>query len=194
MAITKVSNSGFKSGMTKYDSFLAGNEAYDPAATWLIQRVAGTGSSGSITFSSIPQTYQHIQIRALANTNAGANAYLMLQVNGDTGSNYANHGLYGDGSSAFAYGNASDTKITQNLIFNSSTSHGVQIIDIHDYANTSKYKTTRTMSGDDLNGSGRIYLTSGLWMSTSAVTSITLYSTSGSFTTSSTFALYGFTG
>lgn len=166
-----------------------GGSSYESIAT-----ATGTGSSGTITFSSIPSTYKSLQIRSLVNTNAGANAYLMLQVNGDTGTNYANHGLHGDGTTASAYGNASDTKITQNLIFNSSTSFGVQIIDIVDYASTTKNKTVKTVSGDDLNGSGRIYLNSGLWINTAAITSITLYSTSGSFTTTSTFALYGIKG
>ena len=74
MAVTKISNSGIKTGVLKYDSMLAGNAAYDPAATWLIQRVNGTGSSTAITFSSIPQTYQHLQIRAIMKNAYTANA------------------------------------------------------------------------------------------------------------------------
>jgi hypothetical protein len=55
-----------------------------------------------------------------------------------------------------------------------------------------KYKTTRTFNGMDLNGSGWIYLQSGNWRSSSAITSITLNRQYGSnFAPYTQFALYG---
>ena len=69
---------------------------------------------------------------------------------------------------------------------------GVSIIDIHDYASSTKNKVIRTVSGNDQNGAGNIYLTSGLWLSTAAVTSITLFTTANYLNT--TFALYGVKG
>ena len=72
-----------------------------------------------------------------------------------------------------------------------ANSYGVNIIDILDYTNTNKYKTTRMISGYDVNGAtGFIQQSSGLWMNTSAINRIDLVS-SGNFTTASTFALYG---
>ncbi len=102
---------------TGYDgiSLLAGNAAYDPAGTFLIQRVAGTGSAGTISFTSIPQTYKHLQIRSIARDtyNDGSSILLDLQMqfNGDTGSNYTKHILTGTGSSATASGSASRTSM-----------------------------------------------------------------------------------
>lgn len=202
MAVTKLSNSGIKTGVLKYDSMLAGNAAFDPAATWLIQRVAGTGSAGTITFSNIPQTYQHLQIRGIVRCDVATTAtFGRMQINSDTGSNYAGHLLFGDGSAATATGSATQTYISSvaRIPGTSATSDvvGAFIIDIHDYANTSKNKTIRTFNGVDSNTANtnyRVQLSSGLWMSTSAITSISLYISSGNFTTSSSFALYGFKG
>ena len=68
------------------------------------------------------------------------------------------------------------------------------VIDILDYANTNKYKTSRGLSGYDANGSGLLYLASGLWMNTAAITSIEITDALGNFATNSTFALYGIKG
>ena len=67
------------------------------------------------------------------------------------------------------------------------------IIDILDYANTSKYKTVRIALGSDRNGSGEVGLFSGLWQSTAAVTTIAI-NCGQNYTTTSQFALYGIKG
>ena len=73
-------------------------------------------------------------------------------------------------------------------------SYGVNVIDILDYANTNKYKTLRVLTGIDVNGSGGyVQLSSGLWQSSSAITSITL-TNSTNYTTATQFALYGIKG
>jgi hypothetical protein len=176
---------------------LAGNAAYDPAATWLIQRVAGTGSSGVITFSNIPQTYQHLQIRVLARATSSGNN-INVTLNGNTGSNYAYHNVGGNGSIVFANGNATQTYMGFDDFTTVSSegtgTMGVGIIDIHDYTSTTKNKTLRGFGGRDNNGSGNIKLHSGLFVNTGAITSITLTHNASSFTTASTFALYGFKG
>jgi hypothetical protein len=64
-------------------------------------------------------------------------------------------------------------------------------MDILDYANTNKFKTTRTLTGSDLNGSGVVSLDSGSWRSTSAITSITFTARANLINTYSSFALYG---
>jgi hypothetical protein len=73
---------------------------------------------------------------------------------------------------------------------------GVTILDILDYANTNKYKTTRNLAGVDSNDTnGKISFESGSWRSTSAVSTITLISGTGSdFLQYSSFALYGIKG
>ena len=171
------------------------------AAFESIASATGTGSSATITFNSIPGTYQHLQIRMLGKTAtaaAGADA-LDITFNSDSGSNYVYHNLTGDGASATA--GASSTSTTFLRIgagagrANETDICAVSIIDIHDYASTTKNKTMRRFGGFDKNASGgSVILNSGLWMSTSAITSITISSTGGNFTTTNVFALYGIKG
>jgi hypothetical protein len=105
--------------------------------------------------------------------------------------------LYGEGSAAYAAQNVSQTFFRFYGLAYSSLTAGIMsgyVIDILDYANTNKYKTTRTLGGFDANGSGEQGLFSGLWMSATAVTSIDLIATSGNWTTDTRFALYGIKG
>ena len=167
-----------------------------------IASATGTGSAGSITFSSIPSTYTHLQIRALSqdtNTNDFAGSY-DVRFNSDTGSNYAYHRLYGDGDSVASVAGSSTTYINLDAASSRSgtpSTMGVGIIDIHDYASSTKYKTLRARAGADNNlaadGSYFINLYSGLWMSSSAITSITLIP-GNNFSTRTVFSLYGIKG
>ena len=157
-----------------------------------------SGGTSTITFSSIPSDYTHLQLRILARNTYGAGSdgdYIKVQFNSDTGSNYVEHQLGGNGSSASASAFTSQTAtFLQRLAATglSSSIFGATVTEILEYKNTNKYKTLRTLDGVDYNGGGSIYLTSGLWMSTSAITSITLNAGSGTgFEQYSTFALYG---
>ena len=166
----------------------------------------GSGGSTEINFTSIPSTYQHLQIRFIARStrNVGGNAATLVGVRVgnttiDTGSNYAQHALIGDGASALAGANSSITSMPLGYIsaFNATSSiFGAGVIDILDYANTNKNTTLRVLSGVDLNGSGQIRLSSGLWINTAAVNAIRLFDFNGSgdFVQHSTFALYGIKG
>jgi len=153
----------------------------------------GAGGQASIDFTSIPSTYKHLQIRGMATFTTATNA-IILQNNSDTGSNYAWHQLYGTGSVAGA--SASTTTTFQNIsVAPETTVTAVFVCDILDYGNTSKYKTSRSLSGYDKNGSGVIALRSGLWMNTNAITSLSLkYDSGGNFAQYSSFALYGIKG
>jgi hypothetical protein len=157
----------------------------------------GSGGQASISFSSIPSTYKHLQIRGIARTSAGGES-IRLRFNSDTASNYANHELYGTGSgSGAAYGEANVTSAFADYFAPStagSNTFGVGIIDILDYSNTNKFKTVRTLSGYDNNGSGAIVLNSNLWRSTSAIDTVLLYFGGGNLTQYSSFALYGIKG
>ena len=163
----------------------------------------GSGGSATVTFSSIPATYTHLQIRIFGQTSRGTygNDQMTMRVNGDTGSNYSSHILSGDGASASASGAATQTSINLSFKLGSTTSSafGAFIIDALDYANTSKYKTIRNLAGVDINGTissfgGEVELSSGLWQSTSAITSLTFTPVNANFTQYSSFALYGIKG
>jgi hypothetical protein len=154
--------------------------------TALATVAVGSGGSSTVTFSSIPSGYSHLQIRGISNATLSGG---YLRFNGDSGTNYATHYLNGNGSTASAGAVTSSTYIYG--ILNGSATYAASIVDILDYTNTNKYKTTRTLSGADENGSGYVNFTSGVWMNTAAVTSITLSPQSGNFAQYSTFVLYG---
>jgi hypothetical protein len=154
----------------------------------------GTGSSGTVTFSSIPSTYQHLQIRAIVKNSSSA-SYANMRFNSDSATNYNNHYLDGSGASVTAGANVSDDKLYfgYTTISTDTNTFGVMVVDILDYANTNKNKTIRSLNGRDTNGSGYIELASGAWRNTNAVTDISIFM-ANNFTTGSTFALYGIKG
>jgi len=77
---------------------------------------------------------------------------------------------------------------------NTASVFAAYVIDILDYANTNKYKTSRNLAGYDNNSGGRVSLNSGNWRNTNAITSITLTCRSDNFQQYSQFALYGIKG
>ena len=167
--------------------------AYDSISSTTLSATAS-----SITFSGIPSTYTHLQIRGIGRTNRATPAdmdSLFIQFNGDTAANYSDHALRGDGASATATSDVSYTGMEFYRLANlyvASTVMGAQIVDILDYANTNKYKTVRGLGGVDNNGSGQLALNSGNWRNTAAVTSIVLKPAVGTlFTAYTSFALYG---
>ena len=189
MAIVSI-KSKLKSG-----SFLVGNEAYDPAGYWSIASAVGTGSSNTITFDSIPSGYKHLRLVGYTYGSGGGASNARITFNSDSSSNYAIHQLYGDGTSVTATGYASQA-YAHYSVYNSSVGSAngipITIVDILDYGSTSKYKTLRALSGSDNNGSGRVYIYSGLWMSSSAITRIDLKNEDASnWSTSTRYALYG---
>ena len=165
-----------------------------PTAYTSIATGALSSSSGSFTFSSIPSTYTDLQIRWALISSTSSPVY--LQYNGDTtAANYAGHGIMGNGSTASSFGSTAEGGVyVAGLVgagITSSTYPGVGIVDISDYANTSKNKTAKSIFGIDANASSTnqtIELDSGLWLSTSAINQIKVL-WAGSVT--GTIALYG---
>ena len=157
----------------------------------------GSGGASSISFTSIPSTYSHLQIRAITRTTATGDvtgAFHRLNFNSDTGNNYTFHVMKGDGSTATAaaitpFGNALAERTS--TAFQSSGVFGALIWDILDYANTNKYKTLRALAGFDNNGSGQIALNSSSWMNTATVTQIDITPAANNWAQYSSFALYG---
>lgn len=157
------------------------NSYYQIATT-----TVGAGGAANIEFTSIPSTYTHLQIRGIGLiTSAGG---FTAQFNADTGSNYSWHQLYTEGSVVLA--NAGSTQTLMYIAYGagSATSPNAFVTDILDYKDTNKYKTIRSFSGNDLNGSGGVQRWSGNWRSASAITSIKV---TASFNQYSQIALYG---
>lgn len=161
----------------------------------------GAGGSATVSFTSIGGTYKHLQLRHSCITNRGTYAIEDLKVNfnSDTGANYSYHLLRGNGSTAVSGAAANASFIYLDVASGTSVSNffGVGVTDILDYSNTNKYKTTRSLTGIDTNGSvagefGRVALQSGSWRNTAAITSIVIAPLNGTqFNQYSSFALYG---
>ena len=163
--------------------------------------LVGSAGASTVTFSNIPQTYKHLQLRILGRTDrATAGDAIRIQFNSDTTSgNYRSHMLYGDGASVLSLNLGNTAGITSYAISAAGAGaniFGVMIIDFLDYGNANKYKTVRSLSGFDVNGSGgECHFSSGVWMSSSAITSLTIIPNVGTnFVQYSSFALYGIRG
>lgn len=168
-----------------------------------IQTATGTGSSATINFNSIPSDYKHLQIRYFTKTTNSSIYGMSMRLNGISTSSYSSHQLDGDGSSVSASGSASQTEMQ---LFTGLGSPGsdytnlgaVGIIDLHDYASTTKNKTVRSFTGYDFNYlysvAGSVGLRSGLFISTNAVTSVSITLAASNFSTQTVFSLYGIKG
>lgn len=158
---------------------MAAGMTYTPIAT-----ATGTGSSGVITFSSIPSTYTDLVV--VSSMIGTENAAVRMRLNGDTtSSNYSYTLLYGNGSSVGSTRELS----TQIYLGHANTSNpNASVVSINNYSNTTTFKNVLSR-GNQL--SQFVSAVIGLWRNTSAVNSITIVMDSGSFTTGSTFTLYG---
>lgn len=200
MAITRISQSSIKEGLEKYTSFYGGLSGalfgqYEAIATATV----GAGGASSIEFTSIPATYQHLQVRMTSRSNySQPEDSPGFRLNSDSGANYAFHFLRGNGSTASSSGDPNRTAVAfiQNSAGATSPTSvfGGLVCDILDYANTSKNTTLRGFGGYDNNSVGSLTVSSGVWMNTAAITSILIYpaGVSGNdWVQHSTAALYG---
>lgn len=158
--------------------------------------VVPSAGTSSITFSSIPSTYKHLQIRGIVRSSlASTAAGFIMRANGDSGTNYSAHNMGGSGASTQANAYTSNTYLyimpSAPAASQSSGIFGALVADILDYTSTDKYKTMRSFCGWDANGSGELYHASSQWMSTSAITSLSLLFTSSNLVQYSSFQLYG---
>ena len=196
MAVISIKNK-IKSG-----SLLVGNDPFELGDYQSISTITvGSGGTSSITFNSIPSTYQHLQIRGNTQvtfgSDPGGGGGVFLRFNSDSGANYTRHLMGGDGANIDVYGEASTNQaLIERFLYRSTNNsvYGSAVCDIVDYKDTNKYKTVRNLGGWDSNGTGQVYFNSSVWMSTSAISSITISSPTYLLKEFSTFALYGIKG
>jgi hypothetical protein len=169
--------------------------SYESIATVTV----GSGGTSVVNFNSIPQTYTHLQIRCIARrTGSGSgSATDWLRLNSDSGNNYTWHYMFGVSGTVASGASTSISKAyvvhtveggyPANVFANS-------IIDIYDYSSTNKNKTIRSTGGDENGSSGIVKVYTSAWLSTSAVTSITIDVDANDIAQYSQFALYGIKG
>ena len=152
----------------------------------------GTATS-SVTFTGLDSytDYKHLQIRMITEATSGSGENLLLTFNSDTGTNYARHQLFGNGSSVVSGADTSTTGIWTALP--SSVNFVSSVTDILDFSSTSKNTTVRTLTSGIFGGSNDDYilLRSGVYINTNAITSLTLTAISSNIATGSRFSLYG---
>jgi hypothetical protein len=175
-------------------SFLfAPSGAYESIASTTV----GSGGVGSVSFTSIPATYTHLQIRGIyripgnvlyfnVTTSAGVNYGVRRHyLSGGNGNNVwvgSNLGSSGNGTYIDLYvGGSMPANIFGGFVF-----------DILDYANTNKNKTFRSLGGYE-DAESTINLISGYFDTTNAITSIQIKGSS-TIAQYSSFALYGIKG
>lgn len=193
MSITRLTTNGLTG--TKYDTVSADNYYMEPIATQLL-----TSTAATITFDNIPQGYKHLQLRSISRLNVSDTGTEItgINFNGDTGANYARHGVYGN-STVGANANASQTTSNSGQIIQRSTNtsvFSVGVMDILDYSSGNKFKTIRNLTGgDDNTAGGWVGFYSGLWMNTAPITKIVLTPSAAiNYGVNSRFSLYGIKG
>jgi hypothetical protein len=170
-----------------------------------IATVTTPGGDSFLTFTTIPQDYKHLQIRGIAkdtySSGDGESTTITMRINDNTTSVYLGHFLRGNSAAASAGGSASATTSVDRLLSctfgNATNFFSAGIVDFPDYSSTTKNKTMYSLSGGNLNvttDKSNVYLGSGIFLSTAAITEIRITAPVSGFAVGTTFALYGIRG
>jgi hypothetical protein len=159
-------------------------KTYEPIAT-----ATGTGSSNTISFTSIPATYTDLVMVFDGTATSGGTAALAFTINGVvTGTLYSYLRIQGNGTSASSLSSANNNDAPFGFI--SSSNRSMSILNVMNYANTTTFKTTisRTQTSDATDGRVASYVNT--YRGTAAVNRLDILATQN-FSTASTFTLYG---
>jgi hypothetical protein len=156
---------------------------YTPIATTTLGSAAA-----SVTFSSISGAYTDL-VLVMSLKGATTSNQSKLQFNADTGANYSNTYLEGDGTNAYSGRRSSGNQIYDfaNYVSTAST-FSADVTHLMNYSNTTTYKTVLSRSNRPTSNTTANV---GLWRSTAAITSIVITANSGNYDVGSTFTLYG---
>jgi hypothetical protein len=157
-------------------------KTYEPIST---QTLAATAAS--VTFSSIPQTYTDLVMTVTTISSTTNYPYVVL--NSDTGTNYSKTWITGTGATVASSrdANTAISYITANSASITSSSF-ISIVHFMSYSNTITNKTFLSRSNSA--GSG-VDFQVNMWRNTSAITSIQILPNTGTWSSGSTFTLYG---
>jgi hypothetical protein len=161
-----------------------------------------TTTESSVVFSNLgdySSTYKHLQIRYAARTSFASNGEsIFMRINGDTGTNYSHHRLFGNGASVTSVNSFNTSVINVGFVASGAGSSifGSGVVDFLDSYSTTKNKTTRSLNGIHITNSDAVVsLGSGARYNTASITSLEFLSeTSSNFVAGSRFSLYGIKG
>ena len=159
-------------------------QTYTPIATFTM-----TGSTGTVNFTSIPQTFTDLILVMQGGADSAANKYNWMQYNSDTGTNYSTTQLWGNGTTtgSLRWTNRSNINMEYNS-FPTTDLNCIHIAQIQNYSNTTTYKTCLIRAG---RATAATEITVGIWRSTTAITSIKVESDTSNYQSGSTLTLYG---
>jgi hypothetical protein len=147
------------------------------------------GSSQTVTFASIPNTFRDLRIVLTVGGTTSTGSGIKFNTDTDYSNNYSRVVMTGNGSSASSFANSGSGNPAANHDAGALRTNGQLIIDIMDYSATDKHKTF--LARQDAAGNEATAL-AGRWASTAAVTTILLTTDSGgALTAGTTIALYG---
>ena len=157
-----------------------------------LDKAVGTGSSGTISFTSIPSTYTDLRIVMYATATNNTDYEVDMRYNNDSGNNYSLLYVQGNGTTATTNYYATQNKIRVGETSGTDTTYPTVItIDVMNYANTSVNKPCIIRYGEfqptTSDTGGKV----AVWASTSAINRIDLLNLGGNFTTITTATLYG---
>jgi hypothetical protein len=159
-----------------------------------IGQVVLSAAAASIDFTAIPGTYENLRIELIVrSTNASNFTPLRLRFNGDTTTNYDSQNIQANGA---AIAPTQEIGQTSGRVANSMAAaslaagtFGTVGMDVPGYARTVARKIARSAYGAD----ALVDTSTVHWRSTTAITSVTLFPTAGSFEIGSSATLYGVT-
>lgn len=164
---------------------VAGAGGVASAMTAIASTTLGSATA-TVTFSSIPTTYDDLY---LVGYRIGDS--FTLRLNNDSGSNYSETLLYGDGGAAASTRVSTQTNFSQLGDNGNTTTPGSFVVNIINYSTSSYNKSALVRTSTDINGvGGQTRLVAGLYRSNTAITRLDLIA-SGTFSTGSVFSLYG---
>jgi hypothetical protein len=197
MAVSRLSQTSIQNAFQKFNNTWDGRSAVGSMEALASFEV--TAATSSITFNNLPQNYTNLEIRIVgkstrANTSGST---IFTTVNGDTGAtNYRGHYLVADQTNVASSGYLSQdagyylyTGLAMGA--NSTSQVTANVMTIFDYANTNKYKTSRTILGENANTTGYNGIYDCLWMNTAAISTLSFIILSYTWAIGSKISLYG---
>ena len=170
----------------------------NPTMTLISSQTLG-GTTASVTFSSIPQTYTDLVLRFSARCDeASISTSLLIEFNGDylSPTTYSDTYLYNSGGTAASGKTSNNTAMSARYSINGNSAtantFGNGETYISNYTNTSNKTISNFGVGENNATTAGLSAGSGLYRTSSAITQIALYPNNlGNFISGSSFYLYG---
>ena len=174
-------------------------EAIDAKGFVKIDEKILAAAAATIDFSAIPQTFTHLEVRALLRSDQNA-AYTDtgFRLNGDTGANYNTEALQAVATTPTAYNRINDTSGHTGQCSGASapaSNFSSTVIRLYGYRNTALFKAAdvlTTMRFASASPAVTVFTIASFWSSLAAVNRLTLIlPPSWNFVIGSQAALYG---